>query len=708
MAIHFALVPPGAPVEFDGKMKQAILLVPDVEYLTKFANGELGIGIHIEQMMVAKNLSICKTPETFGIFAKLAKINLPNPVESYFKNGKAQINPKEVPIGDENSLVGIKAMERTVIQSILESQKPYIDIAMILIKNLVRIEDVIARVLAIADASQIPKTNPKALGYAGSPVTSTIGKVNSLKLKKTPRATSNSSSTNNSTNNQTGTNATQTNNPTNAGNNGEYNYEIISTVYSTGEFKPEIKYEYQYIDIISDKIDPNSLSGDDPIDDSFDPYDGLRPKTVVFGIYKSNGSPIDPPDWLVRSGKWFGHFPYISEVNYLWQRGSSTLVRPGVPEEQYTGDSRNGWEKKKYIGGRSDGLDISIFSPTDKQKYLNYYREYLKTKLDKKPKLTTERKTTAINKAMTKVYIKEYLESINNNGFLSNLKLVSGSVPMPRTPYDARKVNINGNNIWIDPETEYDMKVIKVDSTIDITYLNISQEPEVSTQIIRFVKNTISIVFIQGEIFDIKYLNKNNIKLDEKLNITEFILDNWNWDDPDQSPGGALNLNTSNKYDILITRNLPKDKYKNGITWFDTSNPVMKYHEVVKNNQTINDDAIVKYSYYVYDIIFGSSNTTTGNPNGFIDVDDGPIGVTKIYVEDGVISKWYFGNSVSYTAPGVWYETDFTHTWSRSSGTNIKEYIVFEQTLTIVSKEGVKTLVAQPAGIYTLNDGTKI
>lgn len=701
MAIHFALVPPGAPVEFDGKMRQAILLVPDVEYITKFANGELGIGMRLEQIMVAKNLSVCKTPETFSIFAKLAKISLPNPAESYFKNGKAQVDPKEVPIGDENSLLGLRAMERAVIQSILESQKPYIDIAMILIKNLVRIEDIIARVLAIADASQIPKTNPKALGYAGSPVTSTIGKVNNLKSKKTPRATSNSSATNNSANSQTGTNATQTNNPTNAGNNGEYNYEIISTVYSTGEFKPEVKYDYQYIDIISDNIDPNSLTGDDPIDDSFDPYDGLRPKTVVFGIYKSDGSPIDPPDWLVRSGKWFGHFPYISEVNYIWQRGPNILVRPGVPEEQYTGDNRAGWEKKKYTGGRRDGLDIAVFSPTDKQKYLNYFREYLQTKLDKKPELTTERKTNAINKAMAQVDIQEYLESINGNGFLSNLKLVSGSVPMSKTPYDARKVNINGNDVWIDPETEYDMKVIKIDSTINITYLNVSQEPEISTQIIRFVKNTLSIVFSQGESFNIKYLNKNNLKIDERSNITEFVLDNWNWDDPDQSPGGALTLNPSNKYDILITRNLPQDKHKNGISWFDTSSGV-KYHEVVKDNQTS------KYSYYLYDIVFSGGGNTSNTPNGEFDVDGGPIGVTKIYVESGKILKWYIGTSVSYDPPGVWSEAGFKYTWSRSSGANMTEYNVFSKTLNIVSKQGTKSLSPQPANIYTLNDGTKI
>lgn len=688
MAIHFSLVPKSTPIEFDNKLRNGILLTPDVEYLTKFANGDLGIAKHLEQMTIAKNISSCKSPRTLQTFTNVSKINLPRPAESYFKNGKIEINPSEIEVSDENSLVGMRSMERTIMQSIFESQKPYMDVIMAMTKSLVKIEDVIARLLAIADESQVPKTNPDALGYQNNFLKSQIGKLNSLKDTDLPTFTNNSDSTPNEVN----SNSIQ--------------YEVVSTVYSTGEYIPGINYNYQYIDIPANEINSESLSGSEEIDISFDPYESLRPKTVVFGIFDSKGSPIDAPDWLVRSKKWFGAFPYISEVNYIWQRGSKELIRPGIPEEQYSGDDRSGWSKKKYEGGQKDGLDIAIFSPIDKDKYLNYFREYLRDKLDQNPTLSEQLKNEAIEKSMSQVVIQDYLESLNRGGFLSDLRLVSGDVPLTKAPIDNRELSINGKTIWIDPETEYDMKIIKIDSSIDITYLDVVNQPEVSTQIIRFIKNSFSLSFNDNSIFDVKYLNKNGTLELQQSNISEFVLDNWDWDDPDTSPGGPLIQNPSNTYDILVTRSIPHDSYRDGFAWNSNvtagGSSSVTYYEITKNTQ------LNKYYYKVYTLGYPQTNSSNAASNGTYDVDGGPEDVTQIYVENGVIKRWYLSGSASIIPPGIWGTSSFKHNWVKATGINITQFDVTGYNLLITSKTGTKIPVNQPAGIVSLLDETKI
>ena len=722
MAIHFALVPPGATVFFGGLTNSnALLFTPDNKYLTKFANGDLGIAKHIEQMMMTKNLTTCSSPDTLTAFAKVAKIDLPNPAESYFKNGKISLDPSQFSVNDSTSLAGLRAMERSVIQSIMDSQKPYMDIIGVLTKILVKVEDVIARVLALADSSQKPKTNPLALGFTGNNIQATLGKFSSLKARPLPIATSNSSPSNNGSDN-TNNNATQNNNtnPTNTSPNGNnYTYDIVSTVYSTGEFIPGTNYKYQYIDIFSNNIDPDTLSGTDSIDDSYDPYVGLRPDTMVFGIFDSKGNQLDAPDWLIRSGKWFGQFSYLSETNYIWQRGGSEIISPSTPPAQYSSDDRSGWSKKLQSGGANDGQPIVVINAIDSTKYTQYFQEYIQAKLDLDPTNTPAVKADAVTNVMSNVTtvdstsgtngVTDYLTSLSLSGYLASVQFAASGTtfPMSKLPFETTKLTVGNNKtIWVDPETEYDMKIIKVDSTIDITYLNVSAAPEVSTEIIRFVRNTLSIIFDDGSNFDVRYLNKNGGTIDTETNISEFILDNWNWDNPNSSPAGPLISKPTNAWTILLTRNNPQDFYKNGYSWsVDNSiggSASVEYYEVVSDTKS------GKYFYNEYTNDFTQINNTNSSPNGDFIVQNGPDGVTKIETSGGSITKWFIGASVSTIAPGTWGTASFMYNWVSVNGLSVTEFSVNYNRLSVISKTGQKSKIGTPAGIKTLQDGTKV
>ena len=134
--IEFALV--------DGS-KMPILFVPDIKTLTKIVNGDMGIADHINNRTHLTNLARMTTPEQLKIYAKAANITLPNQPESYFKNGKSTVKQSDLVYNETSQTSGLKALEKSFLQSLFESQKPYIEIARIVLNSLVSIEDIIAR-----------------------------------------------------------------------------------------------------------------------------------------------------------------------------------------------------------------------------------------------------------------------------------------------------------------------------------------------------------------------------------------------------------------------------------------------------------------------------------------------------------------------------------------------------------------------------------
>ena len=185
---------------WDGSITQHILFVPDIKVLVKFAGGEVGIADAIQKSMIMKNFGKMNDLSQLETFTKAAGANLSKPLESYVKKNpidgttKIEVDPNDLSLTKSSgNLGGLKAMEKAMILSIFETQKPYMEIFKLVVENLVKIEDIIARVLAVSGSSMKPSMNPKALGYKGnSELTAALFKLKKLsELNTGPKSSSN-------------------------------------------------------------------------------------------------------------------------------------------------------------------------------------------------------------------------------------------------------------------------------------------------------------------------------------------------------------------------------------------------------------------------------------------------------------------------------------------------------------------------------------
>lgn len=408
--IEFALV--------DGS-KMPILFVPDIKTLIKILNGDMGIADHINNRTHLTNLARMTTPEQLKIYAKAANITLPNQPESYFKNGKSTVKQSDLVYNETSQTSGLKALEKSFLQSLFESQKPYIEIARIVLNSLVSIEDIIARVLALAGNSLNPAYNPKALGYLkrDETIQQTLSKLKSLQNLKSGSGSTNNNSKSGSTN-RNGLNSININR------NDGYSYQVISTEYSTGTFDPNVNYTYEYIDIKDDNFNPNSLDDNLPdTDTNNDPYGNIRPKTVVMGIFDADGRVVtDVPSWLANSGKWFGQFNLL---------------------------------------GLTDNREV--FPAIQLDTYRAFYKSYINDSINANKQITNSEKPEILETSMSTINVEENVKNYIDNGFLCDLKLSNGPIPLSKSPFIPKYTSVSPTqSIWLDPETDYDMKVIRV------------------------------------------------------------------------------------------------------------------------------------------------------------------------------------------------------------------------------------------------------
>ena len=163
MAINFSI--PNVPSLTKTKPDSTnIIFVPDVQYLLKFSKGDLGIADQIRSSTILNTMSGAKNKSVATSYLKSAGGIIDSP-EKYLKNGKYNIPASAISLDSSKNQAGLKALEKSVIQSIFDSQKPYIDMFLQLSNVLITVEDVIARALSLPTKSLKPKTNPRALGY---------------------------------------------------------------------------------------------------------------------------------------------------------------------------------------------------------------------------------------------------------------------------------------------------------------------------------------------------------------------------------------------------------------------------------------------------------------------------------------------------------------------------------------------------------------
>ena len=770
---HVSLALPGQDsviLKGIGKEGKANFLIPNIDYLIQCAvQGELGIADSIKKAKAVQNLNKCKSAETLKFLAKslgvtidgdpekwrkttgyaipssavflnnsmspVAKADLGS-VASSFENQGGDTPHAEIPKSMED--VGLKALEKAVIKASLEQYKPWIEIAKLLIQHLAQIEDVAARVMAVAQPSKIPKGNagttsrPKAIGYGnGADIKSGIGKVDSLNRKMAAKRAKRYGGT------QSGLTASIS--PTASNSNGYgtdnsvlpngFEYQILSTLYSTGKFDPYVNYKFIYIDIDDDELGQldDDFSGLDFEDN--DPYKDKRPQSIIFGFYDSKGNQIDPSsniksyikqpngnldyqgdidvdaaagtqgvqkaDWIERQRniRWFGNFGTRGPV-YKWEGFGDSPTNPsgGDPYREYKqlfydGTNRDAQTNNPTTDGEPNSPVLS-FSNEERSEYVELLMTTVDYKFNKlEPgELTPEEKSSYRQKINTEATqnVQAILEGMTLYGFNRSMRTYGAKNP-DGTPaslptnlinsYRPRKITIaNGEEIWIDPETDYDMKLIRVDPITKIKYQLPGSATEREAEILRFVKNTVEISTNNSSNFNIdiiRYMpdsvNSSILRWEPFLafttpiagryeNLNKFTFDNWNYRTGTvglYSVTPDVKLNTPPSVLIRIwSQTAPQywsDKYL--LTWKSGSNnyifkkitggnwKIGKYEEVLNNNNEsknnwgttlttidINDNIIKKikvkdsyssneYARYYYDNIL---EWYYQQPNGFL------------------------------------------------------------------------------------------
>ena len=165
---------PGIPSNISksvGGKSPALLLVPNVDFLIAFIQGNIGIADSMSKAALTKNLTgpIASNDEMVARhFSKVNKLGLEDKIQQYKQGNKIKIPKSDIALPTSADMVGFKAMEKAILTSIFETQKPYMEIAKMVIDVMVSIEDIIARVMPLISASPLTAKSDKPIGNGGS------------------------------------------------------------------------------------------------------------------------------------------------------------------------------------------------------------------------------------------------------------------------------------------------------------------------------------------------------------------------------------------------------------------------------------------------------------------------------------------------------------------------------------------------------------
>jgi hypothetical protein len=472
-----------------------ILFVPNINVITKFISGDLssieegvaGFSDIMTKRNIANNLKLCKTVEEFEIYRDINNIELQNEASFYFNGVNASIPMDDIklPLGDNYS--GLKAFERSIIQALLETQKPYMEIYKGVSGSMVKIEDIIACVLAVGGRSLKPMNNPRALGYTKNKnllmgslnAMSTIGSLSTSVSKGsiTDGITINSSST--ITNDK-------------------------SIKYSTGDFEAGVNYEYRY-----EYYNENKVIVDTSYDVGIDV--DTKPPVIVFGIYNSKGELLpnnEIPKWLIDSKKFYGQFERLTNYSYKWTKGKQTILSIEEP-------SGRKWKRETYrdditINGYSfkKGEPVIYQNGTHNQ---DLYKEYFNSEVNKELG-ALDLSVGDIKKIQNDINERMYSGEPSNLKIMLDLLVESNylkgydgvDIPLTRNAFIPREIEYNTQKMFIDPETEYDMKVIKVDTSNNVQYYDTKSKQVVVAKLVSYDTSGIEI--------GIKSITSNSIR----------------------------------------------------------------------------------------------------------------------------------------------------------------------------------------------------
>jgi hypothetical protein len=626
---------PGPP-SIISEGKDSALMLPNSDYLVEFIGGNIGISDNMQKATMFKNLNspVASSNEmVFRSFADTNKIELDSDTSKYEKNGKLSLPKDDIKLSPENDLLGLKGLEVTTLKSMFETQKPYMEIAKLVIGNLAKLEDITARVMPLlgvplSTKSKKPKGNPDAIGYeSGKELKKELAKIKAIQnkggaIKVGPNGTIIKLDDESVVGN--------TNNSNNSASDGDW--QIISAIYSTGQFQPEVDYKYKYIDLPADSELGEAID-DLNLDEDRDPYSKHKPKSIILGVFDSKGAPLNPlskvkginnqgekvdtnfnkVSWLLDSPKWV-----FNNGSYQWPvfGGASTRTDGNGDTIYYQSGQINILNGEKAIPGTPI---ITGFASVEESEYRNFFTDLMNIKmLDIEDLTQVERNDIALD-IVSRLNIKSHLENVfvwgqakssiyNKIGIPQQYLLDNGLQPSEDDPYPslikksfkpfkiysesakndeklkeyARSkglVDDDAGWIWVDPESDYVTKVIRVDPTTKITYNYAQGQPEVVADIKSFVKNVSTFQISDNRVFNMEvYRSVGDVDSDNNLiysefdisnDITSYDLENWNYIDNDGlvTEFGTVNnepTQNSNSFKLTMWGNTPTPYYNTG------------------------------------------------------------------------------------------------------------------------------------------------
>ena len=719
---YVSLAIPGAPSAISkslGLTTPTGILLPNVDYITKFSEGELGISDSFTKDMIFKNMNnpiASKNEAIFKQFAKQNKIDVSD--ISKFKKGNKFVMPKDqIKIPSENDLTGFKAFERTTLQSIFETQKPYMEIVKTSTETIARAEDIIARVMPffgnpLTVKSRVPTKNkgggggPKAIGFKNAEqLKKELNGLQAL-IKKgmnTPTTNNTTVATSSNPNNVGFTQSTTNNNTAGFTSN---RWQVISTVYSTGIYNPNLEYDYKYINLPADEPTPSV-----PLDDidlsNGDPYENFKPKSLIFGIYNSKGEAIDPSellktigmngnnktevetpfkraDWLLRSPKWKitdGYeWPSFAEPNYVWENPfGGTIVSDKKPNGPYS--------IRRYRSGQKDILTgqpaikgnpvIKSFKKIEETAHRNEFSDIIDIGLSTDKTITSEFKKQVNTDVMSKIDINSqlqisYLYSHSKSSVYNKVNNKEAFPDMMRKSYkpyeiyspeaakdpvlsaDAIAKGKKPGMIWVEPDADYDMKIIRIDPISTIEYTDAQGGPETETTIQKFVKNRVRFDMSNGATFSFS-ISKNGATTDTLEDIQEFTFENWNYENPK-----LVNTNTFTV--SMWSKEVPK-RFNDGRNYYSfrvdrpkfTISDFLAKIGATQSTPTLTQQFNQIPTYDTYSIRktggewYFSTTATNYLKNGINKLGDDSV----IYTENGIVKRWYYLYETKLTGPGT-------------------------------------------------------
>ena len=723
---------PGKPSNISksvGGNSPALLLVPNVDFLIAFIQGNIGIADSMTKAAMVKNLNspiAANNEMVTRHFSKVNNLGLEDKIDKYkdAATGKIKIPKADIPLPTGNDSLGFKAMEKAILQSIFETQKPYIEIAKMVIDVMVSVEDIIARIMPLlapfpmllTATSDKPVGNagegrrPAAIGYQGGAIikkaVAELDKISKTGGKLTVDKDGNASKADaaNTGNEDEGTSDFSDSQNEKLIELGK-KWKIIDVVYSTGTYDPKVDYEYTYKDLPADDS-PDSKQADAAEDDE-DPYDKYKPKRIIFGVFNSKGVPMDPNSklktiglngavetkfskaaWIVNSPKWV--FPKSSNPGaivwpsfgtpiYTWERFAG-IDQKNSKTQPTSNDPAPSYTLKRYKKGdknKLNGLDaiegdpvISGFDPSEMSTYTRYFTEYTTVNMNLAKDLTDAEKKESTNTIMSQLNVLSHLENVNLYGqgktsVYKDFKIPEGmklsfmpmQITIPEAANDPKLAGLGGK-IWIDPESDYETKIIQVKPSTKIAYSDVKGEPEVQVDIKSFVKNKAVFSILGNKKFNID-VKRNGVAFESFSDVDKYVLENWNYDPStrqflnsifeldiwSKSPVGQLETHFATKNILLMGRNTPYHKHGD----FEIA--------ITKNGD------VYQYRENTYTSPSGTSATSRTFANGFKKLGNGMI----VYVENKIITKWYIVCRKTYANSLPPFGMEYTITYDLSN-----------------------------------------